>query len=320
MSIELKYLYSSSSFDTLTFYDGTCSFDNSAAPDFVEVSDLNGEDNTFGTPDDGLNLAIRTPLRRKANLVGLEEYKATASPAEYFRDANEFTDATERVRINSNIDEIGAYEKFIRIMCVGDDNTVGWSMYNSRDTENNYRKKLKELLDAANIDNEFVGSIACKQGGYEGENGKKIDYFAGRIVGVVENNHPNLILFLGGTSDIATGIAAQTVFDKLYKSSTSSFVHNIKNKLNADTRLIISLIPPTTNSTLAKTNFPLFNSLIDNKNWSSVNSFITKVNPITNQIVSSTDPYYPNTEDKKLLTQTGYDIFAQKYFDAISAM
>ena len=292
---------------------------------FTESNNLAGRDGTLGTGDDGLNLTMSSTLRKKAKAHGLQEY-SDAALIPYFRP--QFTDAGIRIRLNRNIDEVGAYEKFIRIMGVGDDNTVGWGVYSTtRDKPNNYRTPLKNLLEAANYEVEFVGS---QDGGHEGVKDSTIEYFAGIVSGKIDFYKPNLILFLGGTKDIYDTTNANTVFNRLYKDSTSSFVYNlvvltrsfvynVKDKLNTDTRLLISTIPPVTRFQSTIDNFKVFNNSINNEDWNAVSSFINVADPtVSNQIINGDT--YPNTYDKRLLFQTGYDIFAQYFFNAITGM
>jgi len=282
---------------------------------------------TLGTGDDGLNLTMSSTLRKKAKAHGLQEY-SDAALIPYFRP--QFTDAGIRTRLNRNIDEVGAYEKFIRIMGVGDDNTVGWGVYSTtRDKPNNYRTPLKNLLEAANYEVEFVGS---QDGGHEGIKGQGIKYYADNIVELAKDNAPNLILWLGGSTTIYKELSPVNAFDTLYKANTSSVVYNlIKSSptvpaiLNNDTRLLISTIPPVILNQTTTENFDIFNNKITGTNWSTISEFITSIDPTESYLIIDEDEEepkdkYPNTEQSKLLNQTGYNVFAEYFFNAIVNM
>jgi len=75
-------------------------------------------------------------------------------------------------------------------------------------------------------------------------------------------------------------------------------------------------MPPVIKSDDKKVNFVNFNNLILGETWGP---FITTVDPtVSDKIINGAT--YPNTTQEKLLTQTGYDVFAQYFFDAINIM
>lgn len=143
---------------------GAVATNEKADPLFEISADIDGPDDIYGTGDDGLRLSINSPARGIASPTGLQEYSGvsvasnTVNIEPYFRAS--FSDVARRTRVNKNIDDAGAYEKHLRIMCIGDDLTLGNSYDgSSRATYTfSYRAELKRLLKGDDVEVDYVGS------------------------------------------------------------------------------------------------------------------------------------------------------------------
>lgn len=115
------------------------------SPSFLSPADGDGDDNKWGTTDDGLSLQANSPLRNAGSLKLLEEHAGTGSVYSKSR----YYDVRNMPRLG-NLD-IGGYESFLNILCIGDINTLGvvdWT----------YRASLKQKFTGLNWAIDFSGS------------------------------------------------------------------------------------------------------------------------------------------------------------------
>ncbi len=123
-------------------------------PLYLKTTDLDGADDEWGTSDDGLSLASNSPLRNAGTLKLLEEHAGTDPIYSNTR----YYDVRNMPRIGGL--DIGGYESFMNILCIGDENTRGVGTWT-------YRATLKQKFQELNWSIDFSGSETTSPKGNE---------------------------------------------------------------------------------------------------------------------------------------------------------
>jgi hypothetical protein len=136
----------------------------------VGGDDLNvarGTDGKWGTNDDGLNLDMSSscintgiytavPVDHADNSAGVHPLVCVRDAGYRLRNGTTIDNAT--LTSTSYKQDKGAYEFYLKVMCVGSDNSAGGK------DDYNYQSYLKQYADAAGFPIDYVGPLATPDG------------------------------------------------------------------------------------------------------------------------------------------------------------
>lgn len=323
------YTVAGISFCDIEGFSGTNPTNINDAPEFEGDADdkVMGGDGAWLTADDGLNVKFSSPVRKSAKHDVLPE-QIVSTESYYYRGS--FVDAAKRTRAGYEVTtstfrtDIGAYEKNVKVMCVGDQNTASYTDKVTRAFVS-YRKHLKDYANASNIEIEFVGSQEDEHGKHEGYDGAKVEYFYDTydIASTIENLDAEIIFIMAGTNNIATD-NAQAVFDKLYHSSDTSLISEIINVVGNNVSLHIGTLPTIKQSVIHNKVTDL-NTIIKSYNWNNIsnsninNIVIDPTNGFYNSAGTTDDEKWPYNKDLLLMKDSGYQIIAESLKNALES-
>lgn len=142
----------------------------------TNITGLKGSDNTWGTADDGLSLALTSAFRNS-----VENSSALFS-------ARDVAGRLRKAGTTSDKQDKGAYETYLKVLAVGSQNTMG--------DGTNYQATLKTLARSAGYLFDFVG-LSNSAGAYDKET--CLD-----LLGENPGN-PNVVITSIGTDNYTTG-------------------------------------------------------------------------------------------------------------------
>ena len=129
-----------------------------------------------------------------------------------------------------------------RVMPLGDSITDGFSTFRG-----GYRDRLEDLLTDNGIAFDFVGSLrngpsSLSDRDHEGHSGLRLDEIADSATSWIEDQDPDVVLFMGGTNDMNQDFQINTAPERL-----SNLIDQILDAA-PQSHVVVSTIPPTTKS------------------------------------------------------------------------
>jgi hypothetical protein len=267
---------------------------------------------------------MSSKVRKSAKYNVLPE-QIVATESDYYR-KDGFFDAANRTREGFEVSastfrtDMGAYEKYVKVMCIGDQNTEGHTVKETR-AFISYRNHLKSFAEAANIEIEFVGSQEDEHGKHEGYSNQKVEYFYNTydVASAVEDEKTEVVFIMLGTENIRETPTA--VVEKLYSDTKKSLISEIIAKTGVKPNVFVSTIPDIIGMHAQVVS--LDSEIDKDAPWNT----ITELN-VSRVVIDPTGAFYknnngteewPHNHDKELLKDTGYNIVGKSFSDALEA-
>jgi len=306
-------------------FSGTNPSNINSAPLFEadESDKVTGPDGSWLTADDGLNVKMASPVRKMAKADVLPE-QLISTETDYYRKEG-FFDAANRLRRGFEVSastyrtDMGAYEKYVKVMCIGDQNTVGHMITLSRKFIS-YRNHLKAYADGAKIEIEFVGNQQDEHGLHEGFANKKIEYFYETydVASKVEKKKADVVFIMLGTENIRD--IPTVIVEKLYSPSKKSLISEIISKEGVKPIIFVGTIPEI------KEKHDLVTAINDeikkSSPWNTITTHVVKsvvIDPEGKFYDDNATDKWPCNYNDKLLKDSGYSIIAKSFNHALES-
>ena len=299
-------------------------------PEFEDdASDkVTGKDGSWLTADDGLNVKMSSQVRKSAKYNALPE-QIVSTETDYYR-KDGFFDAASRPRQGFEVSastfrtDMGAYEKYVKVMCLGDQNTAGYTDKATRAFVS-YREHFQTKAKDLKIEIEFVGGNSDEHGKHEGYADKKIEWFYGTEYNIDEklsSYSPDALFLMVGTENVSPTVTADQMFQKLYNSTNpgQSLVGKIIADPNAiDLEIFVGSIPPIAKSPLVDIWNAYNDKIINPATWTPVDSRLhgVEIDKEGKLYKPGTSNEFPETYDDDKLTSNGYDIISVQWINSL---
>ena len=296
-------------------------------PEFIDdlPASVKGEDGSWLTADDGLNVKMSSQVRKSAKYNVLPE-QIVSTETDYYR-KDGFFDAASRLRQGFEVSastfrtDMGAYEKYVKVMCIGDQNTEGHTVKETR-AFISYRNHLKDFAKASNIEIEFVGSKEDEHGKHEGYANQKVEYFYNTydVATAVEDEKTEVIFIMLGTENIRETPTA--IVGKLYSSANKSLISEITSKTGVAPKIFVGTIPEIREK---HDQVKSLNDEIEKPSpWNTITTHEVKsfkIDPLGDfyDDAATGDAKWPYNYNIKLLTDSGYSIVAKSFSSELEA-